>query len=80
MADIPASSKERRCAGLGIRFLSTATHPRAAAPRGYRAGRPAADPVRDARSIVGELGKFSEDLLAKPRWLVLNKSDLLAAR
>ena len=28
-------------------------------------------------SIVGELGKFSEDLLAKPRWLVLNKSDLL---
>ena len=38
---------------------------------------PAADPVRDARSIVGELGKFSEDLLAKPRWLVLNKSDLL---
>jgi GTPase involved in cell partitioning and DNA repair len=28
-------------------------------------------------SIVGELGKFSEDLLTKPRWLVLNKSDLL---
>jgi GTP-binding protein len=38
---------------------------------------PNADPVRDARSIVGELGKFSEDLLAKPRWLVLNKSDLM---
>ncbi len=38
---------------------------------------PSADPVRDAISIVGELGKFSEDLLAKPRWLVLNKSDLL---
>jgi GTP-binding protein len=38
---------------------------------------PDADPVRDARAIVGELGKFSEDLLAKPRWLVLNKSDLL---
>jgi GTP-binding protein len=33
--------------------------------------------VRDAQAIVGELGKFSEDLLAKPRWLVLNKSDLL---
>jgi predicted GTPase len=33
--------------------------------------------VRDAIAIVGELGKFSEDLLAKPRWLVLNKSDLL---
>jgi GTP-binding protein len=38
---------------------------------------PSADPVRDANSIVGELGKFSEDLLAKPRWLVMNKSDLL---
>jgi GTP-binding protein len=38
---------------------------------------PSADPVRDANAIVGELGKFSEDLLAKPRWLVLNKSDLL---
>ncbi len=38
---------------------------------------PNADPVRDAQSIVAELGKFSEDLLAKPRWLVLNKSDLL---
>jgi len=38
---------------------------------------PNADPVRDAVSIVNELGKFSEDLLAKPRWLVLNKSDLL---
>jgi hypothetical protein len=33
--------------------------------------------VRDARSIVGELGKFSEDLLTKSRWLVLNKRDLL---
>ena len=38
---------------------------------------PDADPVRDAQSIVAELGKFSADLLAKPRWLVLNKSDLL---
>jgi hypothetical protein len=36
---------------------------------------PAADPAR-RQSIVGELGKFSEDL-PKPRWLVLNKSDLL---
>jgi GTPase involved in cell partitioning and DNA repair len=38
---------------------------------------PSADPARDAIAIVGELGKFSEDLLTKPRWLVLNKSDLL---
>src|SRR6185436_15617809 len=38
---------------------------------------PNADPVRDARSIVAELIKFSDDLEHKPRWLVLNKSDLL---
>jgi outer membrane biosynthesis protein TonB len=38
---------------------------------------PNADPVRDANAIVGELVKFSEDLKDKPRWLVLNKSDLL---
>ncbi|HUA90477.1 MAG TPA: hypothetical protein VL994_13645, partial [Steroidobacteraceae bacterium] len=38
---------------------------------------PEADPVRDARAIVKELKKFSAELAAKPRWLVLNKSDLL---
>jgi GTP-binding protein len=38
---------------------------------------PEADPVRDARAIVAELKKFSKDLAAKPRWLVLNKADLM---
>lgn len=38
---------------------------------------PAADPVADARSIVAELKKYSQDLAEKPRWLVLNKADLL---
>ena len=38
---------------------------------------PAADPVKDARAIVAELKKFSADLLEKPRWLLLNKRDLL---
>jgi len=33
--------------------------------------------VRDARAIVGELKKFSRELALKPRWLVLNKRDLL---
>jgi GTP-binding protein len=40
---------------------------------------PAADPVRDARAIVEELRKYDESLYAKPRWLVLNKIDLLPA-
>jgi len=39
---------------------------------------PDADPVRDARAIVKELRKFDEALYRKPRWVVLNKCDLLA--
>jgi GTP-binding protein len=35
------------------------------------------DPVHDARAIVEELRKYDESLYLKPRWLVLNKVDLL---
>lgn len=38
---------------------------------------PQADPVRDARAIAGELRQYDEALYAKPRWLVLNKLDLI---
>jgi GTP-binding protein len=79
MADIPGLIEGAADgAGLGIRFLKHLQRTRVLlhlvdiAPTD-----PAADPVRDAIAIVGELGKFSDDLLAKPRWLVLNKSDLL---
>jgi GTPase len=82
MADIPgliAGAAEG--AGLGIRFLRHLQRTRLLlhlidiAPVD-----PAADPVRDARAIVRELKKFSPELAAKPRWLVLNKRDLLPAR
>jgi GTP-binding protein len=36
-----------------------------------------ANPVKDARAIVAELKKYDVELFRKPRWLVLNKSDLL---
>jgi GTP-binding protein len=36
-----------------------------------------ADPVADARAIVAELRKYDEALYRKPRWLVLNKMDLV---
>jgi GTP-binding protein len=79
MADIPGLIEGAADgAGLGIRFLKHLQRTRVLlhlvdiAPTD-----PSADPVRDANAIVGELGKFSEDLLAKPRWLVLNKRDLL---
>ena len=36
-----------------------------------------ADPVKDAKAIVAELKKYDIELYRKPRWLVLNKRDLL---
>jgi GTP-binding protein len=38
---------------------------------------PATDPVREARAIVKELRKYDESLFEKPRWLVINKIDLV---
>jgi GTPase len=35
------------------------------------------DPVAQARAIVGELKKYDEQLHAKPRWIVLNKLDMV---
>jgi len=35
------------------------------------------DPVAQARAIVAELKKYDPQLAAKPRWLVLNKLDMV---
>jgi GTP-binding protein len=79
MADIPGLIEgAAEGAGLGIRFLKHLQRTRLLlhlvdiAPLD-----PAADPVKGARAIVAELKKFSADLGEKPRWLLLNKSDLL---
>ncbi len=79
MADIPGLIEGAADgAGLGIRFLRHLQRTRVLlhlvdiAPID-----PDADPVRDTRAIVRELKKFSPDLADKPRWLVLNKRDLL---
>ena len=37
----------------------------------------AVDPVAEAKAIVEELRKYDEDLYNKPRWLVLNKIDIV---
>jgi GTP-binding protein len=37
------------------------------------------DPVKQARAIVAELKKYDPKLHAKPRWLVLNKLDMIPA-
>jgi len=37
----------------------------------------AVDPVKEAKAIVKELKKYDESLYDKPRWLVLNKLDMV---
>jgi GTPase len=79
MADIPGLIEgAAEGAGLGIRFLKHLQRTRVLlhlvdiAPPD-----PSTDPVVEARAIVKELKKFSADLVDKPRWLILNKRDLL---
>ena len=38
---------------------------------------PEADAARDARAILAELRKYDPELYEKPRWLVLNKIDMI---
>ena len=38
---------------------------------------PDADPIHDAQAIIEELRKYDEKLYAKPRWLIINKIDLV---
>jgi len=79
MADVPGLIEGAADgAGLGIRFLKHLQRTRILlhlvdiAPID-----PDSDPVRDAKAIVGELIKHDPDLANKPRWLVLNKLDLI---
>jgi GTP-binding protein len=79
MADIPGLIEgAAEGAGLGHRFLKHLARTRLllhvvdVAPLD-----PAIDPVRDAKAMVEELRKYDESLYQKPRWLVLNKVDLL---
>lgn len=79
IADIPGLIEgAAEGAGLGHQFLRHLARTRLllhivdAAPLD-----PGADPARDARAIVAELKKFDPALYRKPRWLVLNKIDML---
>ncbi|MGM0564645.1 MAG: Obg family GTPase CgtA [Pseudomonadota bacterium] len=77
VADIPGLIEgAAEGAGLGIRFLKHLQRTELLLHL-IDVATPGQDPVEQARAIVGELGRYSEDLLAKPRWLVLNKLDLL---
>lgn len=79
MADIPGLIEgAAEGAGLGIRFLKHLQRTRLLLHLvDILPPDPAADPVAGVRTIVKELKKFSAELAARDRWLVLNKTDLL---
>ena len=79
MADIPGLIEgAAEGAGLGIQFLrhlertGLLLHLVDIAPLDSNI-----DPADEVLAIQAELGKFSENLTDKPRWLVINKIDLL---
>jgi GTP-binding protein len=80
VADVPGLIEgAAEGAGLGIRFLKHLSRTRLllhlvdVAPLDD-----STDPVESVRAIAGELERFSPELAARDRWLVLNKIDLLA--
>lgn len=80
MADVPGLIEGAADgAGLGIQFLKHLQRTRLLlhlvdiAPPDEDAA-----PAADFRGIQGELARFSDDLATKPRWLVINKIDLVA--
>ena len=64
-------------AGLGIRFLKHLERCRVLLHVIDIAPIDESDPVEAATSILAELEKYSPKLASKPRWLVINKTDLM---
>lgn len=78
VADIPGLIEgASEGAGLGIRFLKHLTRNRILLHIVDMAPWDDVPPAEAALSIVRELERFSPALAARPRWLVLNKVDLL---
>ena len=80
VADIPGLIEgASEGAGLGHRFLRHLQRTRLLLHIVDLAPFDDADPVVQARAIVAELKKYDPALHAKPRWLVLNKVDMVPA-
>ncbi|PMR74278.1 Obg family GTPase CgtA [Billgrantia endophytica] len=78
MADVPGLIEGASDgAGLGLRFLKHLTRTRLLFHVVDVAPFDASDPVEAARAIALELKTFSPTLAERPRWLVINKLDLL---
>ncbi len=78
MADIPGLIEGASLgAGLGHRFLKHLSRTCVLLHVLDLAPMDASDPVISAQVIIQELAAYNPDLLTKPRWLVLNKIDLI---
>ncbi|MEC9482795.1 MAG: Obg family GTPase CgtA, partial [Halomonas sp.] len=78
MADVPGLIEgASEGAGLGLRFLKHLTRTRLLLHVVDVAPFDESDPVEAAQAIIRELEQFSSALAERPRWLVLNKLDLL---
>ncbi|MFT5114285.1 MAG: GTP-binding protein [Parasphingorhabdus sp.] len=78
VADIPGLIEGASAgAGLGIRFLKHLRRTRLLIHLVDLSGvDPELDPIRDIKTIIGELTEFGHELDQKPRWLVFNKCDI----
>ncbi|TAL65252.1 MAG: GTPase ObgE, partial [Legionella sp.] len=78
MADIPGLIEgAAQGAGLGHRFLKHLSRTCVLLHVIDIAPLDDSDPVVSAKAIINELKEYNPDLLDKPRWLVLNKIDML---
>jgi len=78
LADIPGLIEgAAEGAGLGTRFLRHLERNRLLLHVVDVSAGEAADPVADLETVAAELGRHSSRLAALPRWLVLNKIDLI---
>jgi GTPase len=81
IADIPGLiTGAAEGAGLGIRFLKHLERTRLLLHVVDCHPADGSDPFKNIAIIEEELSKYSPELAAKPRWLVLNKVDLLSTQ
>jgi GTP-binding protein len=80
MADIPGLIEgAAEGAGLGIQFLKHLQRTRLLLHLvDISPIDPRVEPAEEVRAIEKELSRYSDELAAKPRWLVINKIDLLS--
>lgn len=78
MADIPGLIEGAATgAGLGHRFLKHLSRTCVLLHVVDLAPLDDSDPVENAKAIINELAEYSAELVEKPRWLVLNKIDMI---